>query len=89
MVDDEVVDGSVADDLLDVLDELGEKVDLDGVDEAHFLVDDEVGVVGYAIGQWPKSLEEVLVAVVDAHVIDIVGNGCHRCELVCLDVVNM
>ena len=42
VVDDEVVDGAVADDLVDILYELCEEVHLDGVDEAHFLIHDEV-----------------------------------------------
>ena len=78
VVDDEVVDGTVADDFLDILDELCEEVHLYGVDKAYFLVDDEVGVIGYTVGQWPQAFEEVLVAVVDAHVEDVVGNGCHN-----------
>jgi hypothetical protein len=58
VIDDEVVDGTIADDLMDVLDELGEEVDLNSVDETYFLVVDKVGVVGHAVGQGPKALEE-------------------------------
>ena len=73
----QVVDGAFADDLADVLQILHEEVHLDGVDEADFLVDDEIGVVTYPIGQRPESLEEVLVAVVYADVVDVAYDFFH------------
>ena len=77
VVDDDVVDGTVADDLADVLEEGHEEVDLDSVDEADFLVVDEVGVIAHAVGEGPKALEERLVAVVDADVVDFAGDFFH------------
>ncbi len=77
VVDDEVVDLAVADDLVDVLDELGEEVNLHCVNETYLLVVDEVRVVAHAIGQRPESFKQVLVAVVDANIIDFVCNFQH------------
>ena len=50
VVDDEVIDGSVADDCMNVLDELGEKTHIDGIDECNHFVHNEVGIIGYTIG---------------------------------------
>ena len=77
VVDNDIVDRTVADDLADVFEERHEEVDLDSVDEAYFFVVDKVSVIAYAIGEGPKALEQVLVAVVDANVIDFVSNFFH------------
>ena len=58
VVDDQIVDRTVADDLMDVLDVLGEEIHLDGIDEAHLLVVNEIRVIADAIGQGPQTLEE-------------------------------
>ena len=77
VVDDQIVDGAVADDLVNVLDELREEIDLHGVNETNLLIINEIRVVAYAIGQRPQSFEEMLVAVVDAHVVDVACNFLH------------
>ena len=77
VVDDKVVDGAVADHLMDVLEKLGEEINFNRIDEAYLLIINEIGVVGHTIGQWPEPFEESLVAVVDAHVIDVIGDCCH------------
>ena len=81
VVHHEIVDGTVADHLLDILQEWDEEVYFHRVDEADLVGNDEVRVVAYAIGQGPQALEERLVAVVHAHVIDFVGNFCHIFQL--------
>jgi hypothetical protein len=50
VVDDQIVYLSVANDLLDVFYILREEVHLYGIDEAHFLVVDEIRVIADAIG---------------------------------------
>ena len=68
---------AVAYHLLDVLDIWHEEVYLDCVDEAHFLIDNEVRVVRNSVRQRPQALKELLVAVVDAYIIDVVFNLNH------------
>ena len=77
VVDYEIVDGPVAQNLAYVLKVWHEEVHLNGVDEAHLLVVDQVRVVRNAVGQRPQALEKLLVAVVDANVIDFVSNLDH------------
>ena len=77
VIDDEIVDGAVANDLLDIPDIRDEEIHLNGIHETHLLIDDEIGVVGHAVGQGPEPLEKILVAVVDTHVIGAFGNLLH------------
>ena len=77
VVHHEIVDGAVAYHLVYILKILDKEVHLHGVDEADFLVDDEIGVVRHSVGQRPQALEEFLVAVVDAYIVDLVGYFRH------------
>ena len=81
VVHHDIVDGTLTDHLLDVLQEGDEEVHLDGVHEAHLVADDEIGIVAHSVGQRPQALEEVFVAVVDAHVIDFVCYFCHNYDV--------
>ena len=71
VVNNDIVDGTIADHIADVLYKLCEEIDLYGVYKTHLLVHDKIGVVRHSFGQWPQSLKEVLVAVVHTHIIDI------------------
>ena len=53
MVYYEIVNRPVADDLAYILDILCEEIHLYGVNEAHFLVHNQVRVVAYSVGKWP------------------------------------
>ena len=83
VVDDQIVHLSVADNLADVLQVLREEVHFHGVYQRHLLIDNEITVVTNAVGQRPKAFEERLVAVVNAHVMNIACN-LHICfMLIC------
>ena len=68
VVDDDVVDRAVADYRAYVGEKLREEVYLNGIDERNLLVVDDVRVVRNAVGQGPKSLEDVLMTVVHADI---------------------
>ena len=52
--------------------------DLYRIDETHPVVVNEVRIVRYAVRKRPQALEERLVAVIDAHIINLVLNFfCH------------
>ena len=70
VVHDDIVNLTVADDAADVVEELREEVHLHGVDKCNLVVKDYVRVVAHAVRQRPETLEESLVAVVDANVMD-------------------
>ena len=78
VVHHDIVKLSVAEHLAQVLKEGHEKVHLDGVDKAGLLVVDKIGVIAHAVGQGPKALEERLVAVVDAYVVDVLSDLFHN-----------
>ena len=70
VVDDEVLYGSLADDGANLA-QVG--LEVGGVHRVHQggdVVVYQVGIIGYAVGQRPHPLEEVLLPVVDAHVVD-------------------
>ena len=67
VVDDDVVDRTVADDAAHVVYELREEVYFYCVYERYLLVIDDIGVVAYAERQGPETLKECFVAVVDAY----------------------
>ena len=73
VVDDEVIDFTVFQHRFDFEEIFFQKVGLHGVDKGHFLVDDEVGVVGNAIGQFHVVFKEVGVTVVDTDVVYVFG----------------
>ena len=78
VVDYKIVDRTVADNFMDVLDKLREEIDLYRIDETHPVVVNEVRIVRYAVRKRPQALEERLVAVIDAHIINLVLNFfCH------------
>ena len=70
VVDDQIVDGPVADLAADVVEEDAAETLLDGVDQGDALADDQIGVVRNACGQGPQGFEARSGAVVDADVAD-------------------
>ena len=77
VVNHQVVDRTFPDHLMDMFDELGEKVHFNGVYQTDFLVINQIRVVTHAIGKGPQTLKQRLVTVVDTHIIDVVGNCLH------------
>jgi hypothetical protein len=78
VVDDKVVDRTIADHFLDVFNVLGKEIYLYRVNQANFLIYNEIRVVGYTVWQWPQTLEQGFVAVVDTDVINVVCNFNHN-----------
>ena len=77
VVDDEIIDGAIADDFADIADIPGKEIDLHGIDETHFVVVDEVRIVRDSIRERPQSFEERLVAVVDSYIVNVIINNVH------------
>ena len=77
MVDDEVIDFAVANHLVNVLQELGEEIYLYCIYQRYLLIVNDILVVSHTIRQRPKALKTMLVAVVNAYVINLVCNFCH------------
>ena len=77
VVDDQIVYLAVTNDLLDVFYILRKEIYLYGIDEAHFLVVNEIRVIADTIGQWPQTFEERLVTIVDAYIVDVFCNFLH------------
>ena len=74
MIHHEVIDRSLTDDFADIFEVLREKIGLHRVDEADFLVVNQIGIVTHAVGQRPQTLEQRFVAVVHANVMDFVSD---------------
>ena len=74
VVDDEVVEGTVLEDKVELVEEDVAVADVHRVDERGLLVDDQVGIVGDALREAPHVLEERLHPVVDPYVVDRVGD---------------
>ena len=74
MVDDEIVDIAVAYHLVDILKILCEEIHLYCIYQCYLFIIDDVGVVAYSIRQRPKTLETMLVAIVDAYIINVACN---------------
>ena len=77
VIDYEIVNLAVAYDLLDILDIRNEEIHLDSVDEANLLVINDIRVIRNSIWQRPQAFEQVLVAVIHAHIINLVCNFLH------------
>ena len=67
VVDDDIVDRTVADDAAYVVYELREEVYFYCVDECYLLVVDDICVVAHAVRQRPETFKECFVAVVNAY----------------------
>ena len=77
VVHHQIVNGALAQDVLDILDVWNEEIYLYGVYEAHLFIGYQIRVVGNAVGQWPQAFKEVFVAVVHSHIVDVVCNLLH------------
>jgi len=77
MVDNNIVDGAVANDLPDILEERHEEIDLYRINQAHFPVVDEVGVIADTVGEGPQALKQILIAVVDTDVVNVRSDSFH------------
>lgn len=77
VVDDEVIDFTVTNHLVNVLEELGEEIYLYSIYQRYLLIVNDIRVVAHSVRQWPEALKTMLVAVVNAYVINLVCNFCH------------
>jgi hypothetical protein len=50
VIDDQIIDRAIAYHLMDMLDELGEKVNFNGIYQTHLLIVNEIRVITHAIG---------------------------------------
>ena len=76
VVDDEVIDFAVANHLVNVLEELGEEIYLYSIYQRYLLIVNDIRVVAHSVRQRPEALKTMLVAVVNAYVINLVCNFC-------------
>ena len=74
MCDDQVVRLAALQDGLDVIQPLVGEVLVHGVHDGDLLVDDGIGIVGHAVGYDVLTLEEVHLVVVNADLLDVVGD---------------
>ena len=77
MVDDKIIDFAVANHLVDILEELGEEINLYSIYQRYLLIVNDIRVVAHSVRQRPEALKTMLVAVVYAYVINLVYNFCH------------
>ena len=77
VVDDKVIDFAVANHLVDVLQELGEEIHLYCINQRYLLIVNDIRVVTHSVRQRPEALKTMLIAVVNAYVINFVCNFCH------------
>ena len=70
MLDDQIVGGPALQLRLQVLQPLGGGAAVHGVHDGHLVVQDQVGVVGYAVGDRVLALKEINGGVVHAHIAD-------------------
>ena len=77
VVDDEVIDFAVANHLVDVLHKLGEEIHLYCIYQRYLLIINDIRVVAHSVRQRPEAFKTMLVAVVNAYVINLVCNFCH------------
>jgi hypothetical protein len=77
VINDEIVNLSVAQNLSEFFNELYEEVYLNGINKANLLIVDEIRVVTNTIRQWPQALKESFVPIVNAYVINFIGNFYH------------
>ena len=77
VVDDKIIDFSVANHLVDILEELGEEINLYSIYQRYLLIVNDIRVVAHSVRQRPEALKTMLVAVVYAYVINLVCNFCH------------
>ena len=72
-----VVDRTFAYHFTYVLKILGEEIHLYRINETNLIVYDKIRIIAHSIGQWPKSLKQVLVTVVDTYIIGLVAYFYH------------
>ena len=77
VVDDKIIDFAVANHLVDILEELGEEINLYSIYQRYLLIVNDIRVVTHSVRQRPEALKTMLVAVVYAYVINLVYNFCH------------
>ena len=69
VVDDKIIDFSVANHLVNVLEELGEEINLYSIYQRYLLIVNDIRVVAHSVRQRPEALKTMLIAVVYAYVI--------------------
>ena len=82
VLNDQIVGLPAGKGVLDVVQPLVGEVPVNGVHNGNLLVQNDVGVVGHAVGHHILALKQVNLVVVDAHIADIVGN-LHTCSPLC------
>lgn len=66
VVDDKIIDFSVANHLVNVLEELGEEINLYSIYQRYLLIVNDIRVVAHSVRQRPEALKTMLIAVVYA-----------------------
>ena len=77
----QIVRLAALEDGFDVVQPLVGEVAVHGVHDGHLFVQNDIRVVGHAVGHHILALKQVHLVVVDADVTDIVGNGHSTCLL--------
>ena len=76
MVDDEILDGALADDILYLAQIHLEIADVYRIDQSDRLIIYQVRVVGNPIRQRPHTFKQMLIAVIHSHVVDFSFYHC-------------
>ena len=79
-----IVNRFVSYDIAYVFEKLEEEIPFDSVDKTHLLVVYDIRVVRNTVGQWPQTLEQMLVAVVYTDIKHTVCNLFHVFYILCL-----
>ena len=74
MLYDKIIGLSVADHGLEVIEPLLAEMLIDGVHDRDLFVDDGIGIVRHTVGNDILSLKKIDIMIVDADILDIIGN---------------
>ena len=80
VLDDEIVRGLAVETVLQIVEPFMRKVLIDGIHDGDLVIEDQIGIVGHAVGDFVLSLKEVDLMIVDADVSDSIGDF-HNCVL--------
>ncbi len=71
VVNHQVIDGPVADNILNIVEVLVDKRTLNRVDERNFVIDNQVGIIGNSMRNGPDVFEQVGAAIVESQKPDV------------------
>ena len=74
MLYDKIIGLSVADHGLEVIEPLLAEMLIDGIHDRDLFVDDGIGIVRHTVGNDILSLKKIDIMIVDADILDIIGN---------------